>query len=105
MRRASVTSFLAALFTATSAVCVTGLIVVDTPTYWSTFGELVILVMIQLGGLGIMTVATLLLAGGGQADRSAPAAQRDGRNAGGRTGGGPPGCVGSCCSQLAWSSW
>jgi potassium uptake TrkH family protein len=50
-----------ALFTAVSSVCVTGLIVVDTPTYWSTFGELVILVMIQLGGLGIMTVATLLL--------------------------------------------
>jgi potassium uptake TrkH family protein len=50
-----------ALFTTVSAVCVTGLIVVDTPTYWSTFGELVILVMIQLGGLGIMTVATLLL--------------------------------------------
>jgi trk system potassium uptake protein TrkH len=50
-----------ALFTTVSSVCVTGLIVVDTPTYWSTFGELVILVMIQLGGLGIMTVATLLL--------------------------------------------
>ena len=50
-----------ALFTAVSSVCVTGLVVVDTPTYWSTFGELVILVMIQLGGLGIMTVATLLL--------------------------------------------
>jgi len=50
-----------ALFTTVSSVCVTGLVVVDTPTYWSTFGELVILVMIQLGGLGIMTVATLLL--------------------------------------------
>jgi trk system potassium uptake protein len=50
-----------ALFTTVSSVCVTGLIVVDTPSYWSTFGELVILMMIQLGGLGIMTVATLLL--------------------------------------------
>jgi trk system potassium uptake protein len=52
--------FVAALFTAVSAVCVTGLIVVDTPTYWSTFGELVILGLIQVGGIGIMTLATLL---------------------------------------------
>lgn len=51
---------LTALFTATSAVCVTGLIVVDTPTYWSHFGQVVILVLIQIGGLGIMTGATLL---------------------------------------------
>ncbi len=49
-----------ALFTATSAVCVTGLVVVDTPTYWSAFGEVVILVLIQFGGLGIMTFASLL---------------------------------------------
>lgn len=49
-----------ALFTATSAVCVTGLIVVDTPSYWSTFGELVILGLIQVGGFGIMTLASLL---------------------------------------------
>lgn len=49
-----------ALFTATSAVCVTGLIVVDTPNYWSTFGELVILGLIQVGGFGIMTLASLL---------------------------------------------
>ncbi|WP_232543951.1 TrkH family potassium uptake protein [Streptomyces buecherae] len=49
-----------ALFTATSAVCVTGLAVVDTPTYWSGFGHVVILVLIQLGGLGIMTFASLL---------------------------------------------
>lgn len=49
-----------ALFTATSAICVTGLIVVDTPTYWSGFGEWALLVMIQLGGLGIMTIASLL---------------------------------------------
>lgn len=51
---------LEALFTATSAVCVTGLIVVDTPTYWSGFGQTVILVLIQVGGFGIMTLASLL---------------------------------------------
>ena len=49
-----------ALFTAVSAVCVTGLVVVDTPTFWSGFGELAIVVMIQVGGIGIMTLATLL---------------------------------------------
>lgn len=53
-------SFLEALFTATSAVCVTGLTVVDTPTYWSPFGEAVILALIQIGGFGIMTLASLL---------------------------------------------
>lgn len=52
--------FLTALFTSTSAVCVTGLIVVDTPTYWSEFGQGVILVLFQIGGFGIMTGATLL---------------------------------------------
>jgi trk system potassium uptake protein len=51
---------LTALFTATSAVCVTGLVVVDTPTYWSPFGHVVILFLIQVGGFGIMTLATLL---------------------------------------------
>ncbi|MGH3587699.1 MAG: TrkH family potassium uptake protein, partial [Pseudonocardia sp.] len=54
------TDFVTAVFTAVSAVCVTGLIVVDTPTYWSTFGELVILGLVQAGGIGIMTLATLL---------------------------------------------
>jgi trk system potassium uptake protein TrkH len=49
-----------ALFTATSAVCVTGLVEVDTPTYWSDFGHGVILASIQVGGFGIMTLATLL---------------------------------------------
>jgi trk system potassium uptake protein TrkH len=49
-----------ALFTATSAVCVTGLVTVDTGTYWSGFGRAVILILIQAGGLGIMTLATLL---------------------------------------------
>jgi potassium uptake TrkH family protein len=52
--------FLTALFTATSAACVTGLVVVDTPTYWSGFGEGTILVLIQLGGFGIMTVGSLV---------------------------------------------
>ncbi|MEW6771104.1 MAG: TrkH family potassium uptake protein [Bacillota bacterium] len=51
--------FLTALFTATSSVCVTGLVVVDTGTYWSAFGQTVILLLIQLGGLGIMTSATI----------------------------------------------
>ena len=48
-----------AVFTSTSAVCVTGLVTVDTATYWSWFGQAVILVLIQIGGLGIMTVASL----------------------------------------------
>ena len=52
--------FVTALFTSTSAVCVTGLVVVDTPTYWSPFGQVVILVLIQVGGFGIMTLASLL---------------------------------------------
>jgi trk system potassium uptake protein TrkH len=53
------TDFLTSLFTATSAVCVTGLVVVDTATHWSFWGQLIILVLIQTGGLGIMTMATL----------------------------------------------
>jgi len=55
------TPFVDALFTATSAVCVTGLVVVDTGTYWSLFGQIVILALIQIGGFGFMTSATLLL--------------------------------------------
>ncbi|WP_426026933.1 TrkH family potassium uptake protein [Brevundimonas sp. TWP2-3-4b2] len=51
---------LTALFTATSATCVTGLITVDTATYWSLFGQVVILGLFQVGGFGIMTGATLL---------------------------------------------
>ncbi|MFE7846683.1 TrkH family potassium uptake protein [Microbacterium sp. NPDC057407] len=53
-------SFVEALFTATSAVCVTGLTVVDTVTYWTPFGQVAILLMIQLGGLGIMIFAALI---------------------------------------------
>lgn len=52
-------SFADAVFTATSASCVTGLVVQDTGTYWSLFGQIVILCLIQIGGLGFMTVATM----------------------------------------------
>ena len=55
------TGALDALFTATSAVCVTGLVVVDTGTYWSGFGQVVILVLFQVGGVGFMTCSTALL--------------------------------------------
>ncbi|MCD7708260.1 MAG: TrkH family potassium uptake protein [Clostridiales bacterium] len=51
------TGFFDALFTSTSATCVTGLVVVDTCTHWSLFGQLVILVLIQVGGLGFVTIA------------------------------------------------
>lgn len=54
------TPFLTALFTATSAVCVTGLTVVDTASYWTGFGQATILFLIQVGGFGIMTLASLL---------------------------------------------
>ncbi|UCG31482.1 MAG: Trk family potassium uptake protein [candidate division WOR-3 bacterium] len=53
-------TFIDALFTATSATCVTGLIVQDTPAYFSGFGQMVILVLIQLGGLGIMSYSAFL---------------------------------------------
>lgn len=54
------TNLIDALFTATSATCVTGLIVQDTPNYFSFFGQIVILVLIQLGGLGIMSYSAFL---------------------------------------------
>ncbi|NCP18938.1 MAG: TrkH family potassium uptake protein [Erythrobacter sp.] len=68
---------LTALFTSTSAVAVTGLIVVDTPTYWSGFGQGVILLLFQIGGFGIMTAATLfgLMAGRGVSLRERMATQ------------------------------
>lgn len=59
-RDGSGASFGDALFTATSAVCVTGLIVQDTATYWSGFGQAVILTLIQIGGMGVVTVAVAL---------------------------------------------
>lgn len=60
-------SFIDALFTSTSAVCVTGLTVVDTATYFTRGGQIVILILIQIGGLGVMTLTTffaLFFAGG-----------------------------------------
>ena len=53
-----ITPFHKALFTSTSAVCVTGLAVVDTGSYWSAFGQTVIMFLIQIGGLGVITTAT-----------------------------------------------
>ena len=60
------TSFLDALFTATSAVCVTGLVVNDTATYWSLFGQGVILLLIQIGGMGIITIAIAIAVASGR---------------------------------------
>ena len=54
------TDFLTCLFTATSSMCVTGLIVVDTATHWSFFGQLIILILIQFGGLGIIVIASII---------------------------------------------
>lgn len=53
-------SVLEALFTAVSAICVTGLVTVDTPTFWTPFGQVVILGLIQVGGLGVMTFASVV---------------------------------------------
>ena len=59
-KSSSVTPFSEALFTSTSAVCVTGLVVHDTASYWSVFGQAVIFILIQTGGLGVVTVAASL---------------------------------------------
>ena len=59
-------TFWDALFTSTSAVCVTGLIVQDTATYWSGFGQAVILLMIQIGGMGVITVAAAITMASGK---------------------------------------
>lgn len=59
-RDGSGASFGTALFTATSATCVTGLVVQDTYTYWSTFGQTVILILIQIGGMGVVTMAVAI---------------------------------------------
>ena len=53
--------FMTALFTATSALCVTGLVTVNTIAHWSVFGQVVILLLIQVGGLGVMTFATFFV--------------------------------------------
>ncbi len=55
------TDYITALFTATTSVCVTGLVVVDTFSYWSIFGQVVIVLLIQIGGLGVVTVGGLLM--------------------------------------------
>ena len=60
------TSFWDALFTSTSAVCVTGLVVFDTATYWSAFGQSVILLLIQIGGMGVVTVAAAIAMASGK---------------------------------------
>ncbi|MCF2655879.1 TrkH family potassium uptake protein [Lacrimispora saccharolytica] len=57
-REGRITSFSDALFTSTSAVCVTGLVVRDTASYWSAFGQAVLLILIQIGGLGVVSVAS-----------------------------------------------
>lgn len=54
------TNFLDALFTSTSAVCVTGLITIDTGTYWNTFGQTIIMLLIEIGGLGFMSFTTFI---------------------------------------------
>ena len=54
-------SFIDALFTATTSVCVTGLVVVTTASQWSLFGHIVILVLIQIGGLGVITMTTTVM--------------------------------------------
>ena len=59
-------SFADAFFTATSATCVTGLIVQDTATYWSGFGQAVILIMIQIGGMGVVTIAVAVSVASGK---------------------------------------
>ena len=55
------TGFLDALFTATSAVCVTGLTIVDTYSHWSLFGQIVIIALIQIGGLGFITILSMIM--------------------------------------------
>lgn len=54
------TNFLQALFTSTSATCVTGLVVFDTATHWSLFGQFIILILIQIGGMGVVTIAVAI---------------------------------------------
>ncbi len=55
------TDFLTALFTATTSVCVTGLVVVDTYAHWTLFGQFIILLLIQVGGLGVVSVASMIM--------------------------------------------
>ena len=55
------TGFLTALFTATTSICVTGLVVVDTYAHWSVFGQFIILLLIQIGGLGVVAVGSMIM--------------------------------------------
>ena len=55
------TSFLTALFTATTSICVTGLVVVDTFSHWSFLGQLIILLLIQIGGFGVITLYSSIM--------------------------------------------
>ena len=65
-RNGTATSFLNCLFTSTSAACVTGLVVYDTATHWSMFGQAVILILIQIGGMGVITVAVAIAMASGK---------------------------------------
>ena len=65
-RDGTVTPPLDCLFTSTSAVCVTGLVVYDTATHWSAFGQAVILLLIQIGGMGVITVAVAITMASGK---------------------------------------
>ena len=65
-RQRCVTSFPDAMFTAVSATCVTGLVVKDTATYWSLFGQAVILMLIQIGGMGVITVGLAIIRASGR---------------------------------------
>lgn len=60
------TSFSDSIFTAVSATCVTGLVVKDTATYWSLFGQAVILTLIQIGGMGVITIGLTILRASGR---------------------------------------
>ena len=62
----TVTSFLDCLFTSTSSVCVTGLVVQDTAVHWTAFGQTVILLLIQIGGMGVITVAVAIAMASGK---------------------------------------
>ena len=65
-RQRCVTGFDDAMFTAVSATCVTGLIVKDTATYWSMFGQAVILILIQIGGMGVITIGLAIIRASGR---------------------------------------
>ena len=62
-RDGNMTSFADALFTATTSVCVTGLVTVTTASHWSTIGKAAILLLIQIGGIGVVSLASMLFIG------------------------------------------